>query len=397
MKPINICHVSTMTRRGGVETLLTDFLLNSNQNSYRHLLLTTSNKPEILQPIKQAGILHFQPLGIFRFDPLKIVQMARWMRFQNIQVVQSYNAFANAWANLATIIAKIPLITYEHGTIWQTRPPLEWLDRWAHRRAKIVIANSNASALLLEKRYGIPSEKIRVIFNAVPKLPSVDIQSLRSDWGIKKEKYVVGSVGRLEHVKNFSTFIRAAACLLNIRKDVIFMIVGGGDLENSLKTLVVDLGIADYFIFTGWRAEARSLIQLFDVFVNTSIRESFGNVLVEAALSGIVVIAPWIDGVPDVVVHGETGILLIPTIPFKIDNLKVGKYITNKSFAQRIYKKTRILDPEVLALTISKLLSRSDIRRNYGRNARIRAKKIFSLPRYIMEIETIYQSIEKRR
>ena len=395
MNPVLVCHVSTMTRWGGVEKLLSDFLVYSNQKDefFRHVLLTTSHKPEIIHHLKEMGISHFQPQERFRFDPNKILSMALWMRQHNIQIVHSYNAYANSWANLATMAIGIPLITGEHGTVWGTPSPIAKLDYWANQRAKAVIANSNASAHLLAKRYKISSGKIQVLPNAVAAFPMADVSKMRSHWKIKEKTFIVGSVGRLEPVKNYTAFIKVAAELLKMRSDLVFMIVGSGKLENKLKTFVLKLGINNHFIFTGWRDDARSIIQMFDVFVNTSLRESFGNVLVEAAMCGKVVVAPWIDGIPDVVLHNVTGILVEPTLPITKKDKYWNDRIPKKTIIHGELKKTKEIDPKIFANIISKILDDEAFRQYLGQNAKERADRLFSMEKYSAKLKTIYRAV----
>jgi glycosyltransferase involved in cell wall biosynthesis len=305
--------------------------------------------------------------------------------------VHSYNAFANARALLAVIRARIPhYLTYEHGTVWKVSFPMTWFERWAHRRAQLVIANSQASARLLHIRYGVPVDKIRVVYNAIATMPQVDVQLVRAQLGVGPDTLVVGSVGRLDTPKDYATLIDAAARIVRARSDVLFVIVGGGAHEDELRARVTELDIQRHFIITGWREDARRLLQAFDLFVSTSIRESFGNVLIEAALSEKAVIAPRIDGVPEAVIDAHTGVLLSPTEP-------VRQYFSPRAAPQprRVLidgylSPPRALDPELLADKIIELLDNPELRLQYGQQAKVRAERLFSIDRYRNELEKIY-------
>lgn len=394
MKAFTVCHFYPLLRWGGVERVLLDLLLHVKQEPIHHVLITTSCKPEIAEVIYQTNVLRYQPAGIFHHDPSKFVQMARWMRKHNVQVVHSRNAFANAWANLTTLLAGKPaLITGEHGTIWNVRPPIAWLDRWAHQRAKLVIANSQASARLLELRYGIPKEKIRIIYNAVADISLIDAKQVRASLGIGQDVMVVGSVGRLDTPKDYGTFIEAARIVLQTRRDVVFMLVGGGPLEEELQARVSELNLQRKFVITGWRKDAITLAQAFDVFVSTSIRESFGNVLVEAALSGKPVIAPAIDGIPEAVADGQTGILLQPSKAVRPPKAPGALPPPERVFIQDRLQPPMALDPELLAQTILDLLADPERRSHYGQQARERARRLFSIDRYIRELENAYTHV----
>lgn len=392
---LNACHFATLTNWGGVERMLLDLFLYSKQDRVRHTLFTTSSKPELVALAQQAGVYWFQPEGRFRYDPRKFLQLAQQMSSQQIQVVHSYDAYANSWAGITSLIAKTPVfLTGEHGTVWNVQPPIDWLNGWAHRRARLVVANSQASARFVELRYRVPASCIRVVYNAVSPIPLVSAQEIRAQLGIDQDVLIVGSVGRLNTAKGYATFIETAAQVLRARQDVVFILVGGGPLENELRAYVTELGLQDRFRMTGWRADARRWIQGFDIFVSTSVHESFGNAMVEAALCAIPVIAPSIDGVPEVVVHEQTGILLCPTQPIKFQRIpkKAGK-LPQYVLMEGHLTSPRSLNPEILATTILNLLADYELRVHYGKQARKRAKCLYSIERYAEELENIYLEV----
>ena len=113
---------------------------------------------------------------------------------------------------------------------------------------------------MVHHRYGVAQNKIHVIPNAVAALPSADLVSLRRSLGLEGAP-IVGSVGRLDSPKDFRTLIDAAAIALTQNGDLRFLLVGGGPLEGELRAQVNELGIADRFTMTGFRADARQLFR----------------------------------------------------------------------------------------------------------------------------------------
>jgi glycosyltransferase involved in cell wall biosynthesis len=282
------------------------------------------------------------------------------------------------------------LITGEHGTIWDAHPPMMWLDYWAHQRSKLVICNSHASAKMLTSKYNISPKKIKVVYNAIAKIPKVHSKKIRIQLGVSDDVFIIGSIGRLDTSKDYATYVDAAKIILKKRHDAVFVLIGGGPLEGELKDYISASGLNERFLMMGWREDARALLQGFDIFVSTSIRESFGNVLIEAALCQIPVIAPAVDGIPEAVLHEKTGILLPPTRTVR-KNLSpnaggLPKYVVMDGQLQP----PRSLNPELLANSILALLNNPDLRFQYGTQASERAKKLFSLNRYVSELESIY-------
>jgi glycosyltransferase involved in cell wall biosynthesis len=378
---------------GGVERLIEDVLTHPAQPGIRHVLLATSWSPQVISSIRAAGtpILLLERSG--RFDPRAVARAVAWLRREQVGVVHAYNAYANIWGHLLATLARIPVfVAGEHGTIWRTRDLLYHLDRRAQRAATAVVANSEAAATLVHHRYGVARDKIHIIANAVAPLPEADVASLRRSLGLG-DAPVVGSIGRLDSPKDYRTFIDAAALVLARDDRVRFMLVGGGPLEMELRAQVKELDISDRFMMTGFRADARQLIQMFDIFIGTSIRESFGNVFVEAALAGVPVIAPAIDGIPEAVEDGQTGLLLVPKLPVRLPHTPatpIGALtVRNGQLASPLS-----LDPAQLAETIIELMSDSERRRQLGNQARQRAQLLYNIDRYIMELMCLYRHLE---
>jgi glycosyltransferase involved in cell wall biosynthesis len=394
MMPFNINHFTTMTGWGGIERMLMDFFQNVSSNHIYYSLITTSSTEEMAEIIGQLGIRWFQPTGRFRYDPNKFLQMASWLRRNQIQLVHSYNSNANAWAWISTQLAGTSCyITGEHGSLRRVRPPIAWLDRLAQSNAVLNLANSRASARFLEGYYRIPSHKIRVVYNAMPLLEIKNNVQLRTLLGIPKDALVVGSVGRLSVEKDYQTFIRGAALVRRMRRNVLFVLIGGGPEEQMLRDLISQLGLQDCFFITGWRKDARDLIQTFDIFVSTSIWEAFGNALVEAAMCAKPVIAPAIDGIPEAVEEGRSGILLKPTLPYKRLSNSSKPPIVKYVLIENNFMSPKSLDPDILANAINYFLEHPDLRRQFGSYGRERAERLFTINRYIYDLETIYTSL----
>jgi glycosyltransferase involved in cell wall biosynthesis len=316
--------------------------------------------------------------------------MSKWFNEMGAQVLHSYNSEANIWGLFINLVGKKNWIAGEHGSVWTVRAPMSWLSKLAYDNADAVVANSLATKHMLNLRYHIPYEKITVVPNMVPMYPKVDTNSLRHNLGLDDAK-VIGSVGRLSAVKNFKVLVDCGRIVLKKRKDVKFVLVGGGIQYDYLKEYIEFLGLENRFIITGWRSDARNILGLFDVFVCTSIQESFGNSLVEASLAGKPVVAPNIDGIPEIVKSGINGELLVPRVPFGKDTAVPMDVFPRKVLVGGELSSPMAIDPEELALTLLKLISDSETRVRYGRTGKRLAIRRFSLKRYLSRIMNVYE------
>ncbi|MCA9969444.1 MAG: glycosyltransferase, partial [Anaerolineales bacterium] len=214
-RALRVCHVATLTGWGGVERMLIDFLTQAPLTQ-RHLLLTTSSAAALLAPVQAAGVPHFEPRRRWRYDPAALLRMARWLRRQGVQVVHTYNAYANAWGGMAARLARVPVVAAgEQG-------PALSAARWAARveagapgGAAAVVANSSATAQIVQLRYGVAAARVRLVPNGVPPLaPAADLAALRAALGLPAGAAVIGSIGRLDMPKHFQTLVETAVIVL---------------------------------------------------------------------------------------------------------------------------------------------------------------------------------------
>lgn len=397
---IRVCHVSTLTSIGGVEVFLKNLFVYLRENpprldEVRHFLLTTSSDLVLVNQIK-VYVEWFQPLGKFRYDPKKILRMTKYYQQQQIDIIHSYNAYANTWAFLSrNLISRKPaFVTHEHGTVWDAGGVFKFSDKLAQRNADVVIANSRATSIMLQKCYGVPQNKIRIVHNGVIVPKFLTKEEARDRLGLPKDVKIVGSVGRLNTPKDYWTFIDAAKEVLK-HKDVFFYLVGGGPQEAFLRKIVEDYNISDRFIITGPQQNGMTWIAAFDLFVSTSIHESFGNVLVEASLLEKPIIAPAVDGIVDIIKHNQTGILLQPSQPVRKVLLQGASPYPRKVVIGERLVPPKSLDPELLADIIITLLSDSERARFLARNARERATECFNMDLYITKTYQIYSELKE--
>src|SRR5207247_3251828 len=128
--------------------------------------------------------------------------------------------------------------------------------------------------------------------------------------GVHHDAYVVGTVGRLDPVKNLQALIAAHASLVRHVPDARLVVIGSGPIQSELESRAAALGIAETVRFAGYRSNVRELMAAFDVYANSSTYEGVSLTILEAMATGLPVVATRCGGNPEVVVDGETGILV---------------------------------------------------------------------------------------
>ena len=121
---------------------------------------------------------------------------------------------------------------------------------------------------------------------------------------------VLGTMSLMEERKGLTYLLDAMPSVLSSRADVVLWMIGDGPLRPSLEKQAAKLGLGNSVRWFGWRTDAFDLLRQLDLFVLPSIRESFGMVLLEAMALERPVVATEVDGIPEVVENGVSGLLV---------------------------------------------------------------------------------------
>lgn len=248
-------------------------------------------------------------------------------------------------------------------------------DAWRYSRlawqyADVRIAASRHNAQAWAAYLGVDSSAFRVIHNGVelPSYTADERAAVRNELHIGPGDVVVGMTGRLSAEKG-PCYLAQAACRLGARcPSAVFVFVGSGPEEESLRQLFEQAGLASRARFLGFRRDAARLTAAYDIAVVPSVfAEPFGMVVIEAMAAGVPVIASRTGGIPEIIEPGVSGILVPPA------------------------------DDAALAASIWQLLENAEARRAMGRAGRRRASRDFSRQRMLSEYQDVYCALAESR
>ena len=162
-------------------------------------------------------------------------------------------------------------------------------------------------------RWGsIPRSKLKTVLNGVNAVQFGDRSprdQIREQFAIPSSARVVGSVGRLDEVKQQDLLLAGVAKLSAEYDDVRVLLVGDGPMRRDLEDLAKSLGLAERVHFAGFQSAPEHYYAAMDVFALTSRIEGLPLALLEAWASGLPVVCSAVGGIPKLLKHGETGLL----------------------------------------------------------------------------------------
>lgn len=206
-----------------------------------------------------------------------------------------------------------PLIVHVHATEFDRsgekfgNPIVHEIEYQGLMMADRIIAVSNITKSIIVQRYGIPADKIEVIYNAIDVASlgnyDYDRQTYTYLEALKDEGYtVVTTVTRFTIQKGLTHFVKAAARASEKHDKLVFLLAGDGEQRDELMQLSADLGIADKVFFTGFvrGKQWRDAYNVADIFVMSSVSEPFGLTALEAAHHDAAVIVSRQSGVGEI-------------------------------------------------------------------------------------------------
>ncbi|MBN2056729.1 glycosyltransferase [bacterium] len=392
---IRIAHVANLARRGGLEIRLVEYLRHRRRDRFQHSVVATAIHSELAHCLETAGVPVYTPPRHLQFDPAAFVHLVRHLQAARYHIIHGRNDAGHIWGVMAGAIAGTPvLIGGEHGTVWSLRGWKRFAEVNLYPRFTAVIANSIATKEMILSRRPCRTDRIRVIYDGIDPTPYEMLPAravARKRLGLPEDGPVVAAAGRMDTEKAFHVAIQSWRIVTSRLPNARLVIAGAGPLLDDLRRLARELEMQDRIHFPGFLDDITDLYGCADLVLSTSLRETLGNTLIEAGLAGLPVIAPAVDGIPEVVEDGVTGILLEPDrLPSRPRTAEARPLPSAVIRHGRLFP-PRALDPGLLGEVTAALLAQPDRCRAMGAAGRRLAMRRFSLDRYIEELETCYE------
>lgn len=315
--PMRVLHITFNMGIGGTEQVIRQLVQGMTPNGIEpEILCIDGNVGPIGESLQQSGT----PIHAFKrkpgFDWTLVLAIRKRLREGRFDVVHchQYTPWIYGW--LGALGTKAKVVFTEHGRFYPDRHRYKavFINPLVAMLTPAVVAISNATKVALVQYEFIPGNKIRVIYNGISPLKRDDSEAnkIRDALGIPQGAFVVGTVSRLDPVKNQSMMLKAFKAFYKNCPDSYLLMVGDGPDREKLTLLANEYGISERTLFTGFVNNPIYHLSTMDVFLLSSHTEGTSMTLLEAMSLGIPAVATQVGGTPEIVEDDVTGLLTEP-------------------------------------------------------------------------------------
>ena len=297
-------------------------------------------------------------------------RLSRVIRRLGPDIVHAHDAHATAMAALAIPMAgsaaRSPALVVSRRVDFHLRS--HSFSRWKHRQVDCFIAASDAIRKMLVAD-GVPAARTVTVHEGidVERVQAAPAVNVHETFFLPHHAPLVGNVAALVPHKGQRHLVEAAHLVVRDLPDARFVILGEGELREQLERQIRDYHLEKHVLLPGFRTDVLGCIKGFDLFVMSSITEGLGTSLLDAMACSRAIVATRAGGIPEIVDHGRTGVL-------------VG-----------------VRDHASMAREMVTLLRDDDSRRRMGEAGLARVSERFTVERMVAETAAVYERVAGTR
>ncbi len=369
--PPLVVHIIHHLIIGGLENGLVNLVNSIPEDEYSHVIICLSRYSDFKERIRNKSVRVYC-LNKSEGDGLSLYfKLYKLLKKLSPQIVHTRNLGTIDCAVVAAFSGVKIRIHSEHGwvinDIYGSNVKYKYLRKICNIFINKHIALSKDIQNWLVEKIKVKKSQCVQIYNGVDTQKfrfNIDNRDAsRSSIGLNDSDIVVGSVGRLNLIKDYETLVLAFEKLVAINgltQSVKLVIVGDGECYNSLKKLIHSKGLEKDIFLVGERSDISTIVCAFDIFALCSLNEGISNTILEAMSVGLPVVATNVGGNSELITNKVTGSLV------------------------------ELKDINNLAKAIHNYILHVDIAKQHGMNARKMVKENFSLDNMVERYKETY-------
>jgi glycosyltransferase involved in cell wall biosynthesis len=360
IKQLNVLHTESSLGWGGQENRTLNEMLTMREMGH-HCQLACQPGAKLGIRAREAGFDVTEISMRGALDIPALWALRRLMTHKKIEIVNSHSSKDTLIAGLAarSLLNRPRIVRTRHLAL-----PITSTVTYSGLPDHVVTVSAFVGEYLASA--GVPRGKITAVPTGIDFARyqhSPDGGTLKAELGLSPETILVGTVAILRKKKGHAELLAAVPSILEKHPEARFVFAGDGAQTENLKTKIADMGLQDKVFMLGLRRDVINVLQSLDVFALPTHQEALGTAFIEASAMGLPCIGTNVDGVPEVVADGVTGLLVPP------------------------------ISSESIAKAILQLLDNPEQRRQMGQAASERVRKVFSRQAMAQGMVKVYERL----
>jgi glycosyltransferase involved in cell wall biosynthesis len=313
--PLSITHFVENMERGGLERTVIDLIGAQREAGHQCRLVCLFERGALADELSDSGV-SVETCNKRDGADFRALRRARHL-LRGGGVLHTHNATAHYYAVLAAVGLPIQRVVNTRHSMGDSDPRSrrEWLYRRCMPRTDYAVAVCETARRNLQDKGVAPREALLAIPNGIRTegfhpAGAAARAWLREELALPPESLLIGTVGRLQPVKDQASLIRAFRQVRLAVPHARLVLVGGGVLRAELETIAANEGVAEAVRFMGDRSDVSRLLQGLDVFALSSLSEGYSIALLEASAAGLPIVATDVGGNAEIVRDRSNGLLV---------------------------------------------------------------------------------------
>jgi glycosyltransferase involved in cell wall biosynthesis len=306
------------TDQGGAERFALGLVSHLPRDRFEPWVCSTRfATPEASESLADAGVSHISLRRTGKFDVYRLGGLAMLLKLGRFDVVHAHMFGSNVWGTVLGKLCNVPvIIAHEHNWSYTGELMRRTIDRHVIARyATRFVAVSESNRTRMIKLEGIPAEKVLVLPTAYIPHRETNPTDIRAELGLAPDARIIGVAATLRVEKALEVMISAVAQVVQRFPDAHLVIAGDGPQREALEAQVATMGLAGHVHFLGERRDVTPILQTVDVGALSSDWEGMPLFVLECMATFTPVVATNVGGLPEVVEHDRTGLLVPPRDP----------------------------------------------------------------------------------
>ncbi|HEX7020508.1 MAG TPA: glycosyltransferase [Gemmatimonadaceae bacterium] len=366
---VRVLHVALDLEAGGLERLIVDLLNRVDPERFESHVLLLQHAGRHAAEVRDETKVHVsEPLS--RWSMIRPHALARTIGGIAPDVVHSHSGVWFKTSRAARLAGVTRIVHTDHGRLMPDPLGNRLSDGYAARRTRLIVAVSDPLAEYMRRALRLPQDKVRVVRNGVERMERAPEggAAIRRELGLAEGTLMIGSLGRLDHIKGYDILLEAYRRLRmadSSRPPPALVIAGDGPEAPRLRAMVAAMPriVREGVHMLGWRTDVRELLSALDVFALSSRSEGTSLSLLEAMSMGICPVVTDVGGNADV----------------------VGYQLRHRLVATE--------SPSLFARALVAALHDADERARDAERARARVAKTFSIEAMVQRYEQLYTEL----